>query len=145
MSISNKCCFLNFLSKVSWNKCIMVYAKILSSIVFNINIIRNISKAANQYIRMISEDHVTLKTGVMMLKIQLNIFQIENSYFNSSYEYCSIFLYIWTNKCSLGEDTRRFKTSYHTNTLYTLANVETNLETIHSSVQFWLWVVHNLL
>ncbi len=28
---------------------------------------------ANQYIRMISEDHVTLKTGVMMLKIQLRI------------------------------------------------------------------------
>ncbi len=25
----------------------------------------------NQYIRMISEDHVTLKTGVMMQKIQL--------------------------------------------------------------------------
>ncbi len=40
---------------------------------------------------MISEDHVTLKTGVMMLKIQLRIteiflilayIQIENSYFN---------------------------------------------------------------
>ncbi len=27
--------------------------------------------AENQHIRMISEDHVTLKTGVMMLKIQL--------------------------------------------------------------------------
>ncbi len=34
-------------------------------------IIRNVSLAANQYIIMISEDHVTLKTGVMMLKIQL--------------------------------------------------------------------------
>ncbi len=34
-------------------------------------IIRNVSWAANQHIRMISEDHVTLKTGVMMLKIQL--------------------------------------------------------------------------
>ncbi len=33
--------------------------------------ISNISWAANQYIIMISEDHVTLKTGVMMLKIQL--------------------------------------------------------------------------
>ncbi len=30
-----------------------------------------IRKAANQHIIMISEDHVTLKTGVMMLKIQL--------------------------------------------------------------------------
>ncbi len=26
-----------------------------------------------QYIIMISEDHVTLKTGVMMLKIQLHV------------------------------------------------------------------------
>ncbi len=30
-----------------------------------------LSWAADQHIRMISEDHVTLKTGVMMLKIQL--------------------------------------------------------------------------
>ncbi len=46
--------------------------------------------AANQHIRMISEDHVTLKTEVMMLKIQLCIteinyilkyIQIENMYF----------------------------------------------------------------
>ncbi len=53
-------------------------------------IIRNVSWAANQHIRMISEDHVTLKTGVMMLKIQLRITEInyiltyihiENSYF----------------------------------------------------------------
>ncbi len=34
-------------------------------------IIRNVSRAVNQYIIMISEDHVTLKTGGMMLKIQL--------------------------------------------------------------------------
>ncbi len=34
-------------------------------------IIRNVSWAANQHIIMISEDHVTLKTGVMMLKIQI--------------------------------------------------------------------------
>ncbi len=36
-------------------------------------IVRNISWAVNQHIRLISEDHVTLKTGVMMLKIQLCI------------------------------------------------------------------------
>ncbi len=51
----------------------------------------NLFLAANQHIRMISEDHVTLKTGVMMLKIQLRIteinyilqyIQIENTYFN---------------------------------------------------------------
>ncbi len=34
-------------------------------------IIRNVSCAVNQNMIMISEDHVTLKTGVMMLKIQL--------------------------------------------------------------------------
>ncbi len=33
-------------------------------------IIRNVSWASIQHIRMISEDHVTLKTGVMMLNIQ---------------------------------------------------------------------------
>ncbi len=36
-------------------------------------IIRNVTLAANQYNRMISEDHVTLKTGAMMLKIQYYI------------------------------------------------------------------------
>ncbi len=34
-------------------------------------IIRNVSCAVNQNMIMISEDHVTLKTGVIMLKIQL--------------------------------------------------------------------------
>ncbi len=33
----------------------------------------HVSWAANQLIRRISEDHVTLKTGLMMLKIQLRI------------------------------------------------------------------------
>ncbi len=50
---------------------------------------QNVSWAANQYIRMISEDHGTLKTEVMMLNIQLCIteinyilkdIQIENSF-----------------------------------------------------------------
>ncbi len=36
-----------------------------------LTLIRNIYWAANHHIRMISEYHVTLKTGVMMLKIQL--------------------------------------------------------------------------
>ncbi len=34
-------------------------------------LIRNVSWASNQHIIMISEDHVTLKTGGMMLKIML--------------------------------------------------------------------------
>ncbi len=60
-------------------KSIMVFTKI-----------RNVSRTSNQLIRMISEDHVTLKTGVMMLKIQLCItrksynlkhIKMENSYF----------------------------------------------------------------
>ncbi len=41
-------------------------------------IIRNVSWAATQHIRMISEDHVTLKTAVMMLKIQLRIIGINH-------------------------------------------------------------------
>jgi len=50
-------------------------------------IISNVFWAVNQHIIMISEDHVTLKTGVMMLEIQLwsikymlTYIQIENSY-----------------------------------------------------------------
>ncbi len=39
-------------------------------------IIRNASWAVNQHIRMISEDHVTMKTGVMMLKIQIWLSEI---------------------------------------------------------------------
>ncbi len=34
-------------------------------------ILRNVSWASNQFIRMISNDHVTLKTRLMMLKYQL--------------------------------------------------------------------------
>ncbi len=59
ISISNKCCSFE-LSKY-WA------AQLFSTLIM----IRNVSWAANQHIRMISEDHVTLKTGVMMLKIQL--------------------------------------------------------------------------
>ncbi len=54
---------------------------------------------------MISEDHVTLKTGVMMLKIQscitgindiLKYIQIENDYFNLQL-YFTILLYFLLN------------------------------------------------
>ncbi len=52
---------------------------------------------------MISEDHVTLKTGVMMLKIQLRITEINYSLYyilieNSSfkeYKYFKIVIYFW--------------------------------------------------
>ncbi len=54
--ISNKCCFFKRSSK---------------NPVSTLIIIRNVPSAVNQHIIMISEDHVTLKTGVMMLKIQL--------------------------------------------------------------------------
>ncbi len=46
----------------------------------------NVSSAANQYIRVISEDHETLKTGVMMLKVITEInyiwkyIELENTY-----------------------------------------------------------------
>ncbi len=44
----------------------------------------NDNRAANQSIIMISEDHVTLETGVMMLKIQLHITEIN---YSSSYNH----------------------------------------------------------
>ncbi len=56
------------------NKCITVSTKLYSSsTVFNIEKNYTFFWASDQHIRMISEDHVTLKTGVIMLKIQLCI------------------------------------------------------------------------
>ncbi len=71
-----------------------------------------------QHIRMISEDHVTLKTGVIMVDIQLCItgikyilkyIQIENSYINLIIFY-RFLLYFLLNKCNLGEQKRLSKT-----------------------------------
>ncbi len=69
-------------------------------------IIRNVSWAVNQYIIMISEDHVTLKTGVMMQKIQLCITEINYSlqYIlieNSCFDFKYFLMYFWSNKCTL--------------------------------------------
>ncbi len=69
-------------------------------------IIINASWAVNQHIRMISEDHVTLKTGVMMLKIQLwseikyiwKYIHIENRYFKLNYFSHSMFT-VFLFKC----------------------------------------------
>ncbi len=47
---------------------------------------------------MISEDHVTLKTGVMMLKIQLRITEINDSLTDIHIENVSGYL---RNPCSL--------------------------------------------
>ncbi len=59
-------------------------------------IIRNVSWAANQHIIMISEDHVTLKTGVMMLKIQLwsTDIHIENSCFTSYWYFTNVTVFL---------------------------------------------------
>ncbi len=60
---------------------------------------QHVSWAVNQYIIMISEDHVTLKTGGMMLKIQLYNFFVYNQIV-----------------CSLGEEKRLLiKTFKHIN------------------------------
>ncbi len=79
-------------------------------------IIRYVSWAANQNIGMISEDHLTLKTGVMMLKIQLCItginyiltyIQTEKLCYycnNISQHYFYCLLHYWSNKCSLGDN-----------------------------------------
>ncbi len=67
ISISNTCCSFE-LSVQLW----ILKNKMHHS--FHKNIVQHNCFqhwAANQHIIMISEDHVTLKTGVMMLKIQL--------------------------------------------------------------------------
>ncbi len=67
ISILNKCCSFepSIHQRIIKEKCFMVSTKIHNcTTVFNTDK-RNVSWA----IRMISEDHVTLKTGVMMLKI----------------------------------------------------------------------------
>uniref|UniRef100_A0A672PPR7 Gamma-adducin-like n=1 Tax=Sinocyclocheilus grahami TaxID=75366 RepID=A0A672PPR7_SINGR len=56
-----------FQNLCSLKTCIAVSTKIFLSTLI---IIRNVSRAADQHIILISEDHVTLKTGGMMLKIQ---------------------------------------------------------------------------
>ncbi len=74
ISISNKCCSLerSIHQRILKNKMYQFPQKYCAAQLFStLIIIRNVSWAANQHIIMISEDHVTLKTGVMMLKIQL--------------------------------------------------------------------------
>ncbi len=64
----------------------------------------------NQDIIMISEDHVTLKTGVMMLKIHINKLKFNLYSHRKQLIYIIIFhnflLYFWWNKCSLAEQKR---------------------------------------
>ncbi len=52
--------------------------------------IRNVSWTANQHIRMISEDHVRLKTGVMMLKIQLWLTLLYFFIYSNRRQFCKI-------------------------------------------------------
>ncbi len=87
ISISNKCCSFELSWKCNLSPFPQKYwaANLISALI----IIRNVSWAANQHIRMISEDHVTLKTGVMMLKIQMHITEI-NDILTDSYR---IFLF----------------------------------------------------
>ncbi len=72
--ISNKCCSFNVSTHqriLKWNLLPFLQTYYTTQLFSTLIIIRNVSWAVNQYIIMISEDHVTLKTGVMMLKIQL--------------------------------------------------------------------------
>ncbi len=73
LSILNKCCSfgLSIHQRILKINCITISTKTQFARLFpTLIIIRNVSWAVNQHIIMISEDHVTLKTGVMMLKIQ---------------------------------------------------------------------------
>ncbi len=78
MFISNKCWSfeLSIHQRIPKNKDVSWFpqkyevAQLFSTLI----IIRNVSWEVNQNIRFISEDHVTLKTGEMMLKIHFNTF-----------------------------------------------------------------------
>ncbi len=125
-SISNKCwSFELFNNQRVMKKSIPVSTKILSSTtVFNIN--NNVKCFLSSKIRMISEDHVTLKTGVMIQKIQrcitgihyiLRCIQIENSYFKllNIWQYYSFYcIYFWSNKFSPDEQKRIMNSSVAT-------------------------------
>ncbi len=67
---SNECSSLSFLF-INTGKNVLWFPQKYEAQLFLILILINVSGAVNQCIIMISEDHVTLKTGVMMLKIQL--------------------------------------------------------------------------
>ncbi len=86
------------------NQCITVSTKIFSSTTFLTFLTWNVSRAAEWFLK----DRVTLKTGVMMLKIQLCItgihyiltcIIIENCFLN--YINISFLLYFLLNKFSL--------------------------------------------
>ncbi len=72
---SNKCCSFELsihqtilkINNILWFPQKYESAQLFSTLI----IIIKASRAVNQYIIMISEDHVTLKTGIMMLEIQL--------------------------------------------------------------------------
>ncbi len=59
-----------FFLRFFWKKSILLFSKDTLNC-SKVTVKTFIMLQKNQHIRMISEDHVTLKTGVMMLKIQL--------------------------------------------------------------------------
>ncbi len=106
ISISNKCCSFGLSIQQKILKQMHQHPqKIWSSrTVFfcmdNKIRIRNVSWAANQHSRWYLKDHVTLKTGVMMLKIQRCIIEIK---YILKYIIVVIFYnFSILNKCSFG-------------------------------------------
>ncbi len=112
ISISNKCCAFEL--SIHQKSYIMVSTKIWSSTaVFNIDKNLKCFLSSNQHIIMISEDHVTLKPGVIMLKIQLCIVGINYSLtyiyiktsilnFKKCFTILLFYCIVLSNKCSLG-------------------------------------------
>ncbi len=93
----------------------MVSTKILcSTTVFNIDNNQKCFLIINQYSIMISEDHVTLKTAVMMMKIQLHITEINYTLTHIHIETAVLnhnnikqfLVFFLSNKCSLGDQKR---------------------------------------
>ncbi len=114
ISILNKCCSSEILihlwiqKKINASQFPQKYcaAQLFSTLI----IIINVSWAANQHIRMISDDHVTLKTGVMMLKIQLfNIYSHRKKVilnYNNISQYCCFYcIFHWKMQPWWAEET----------------------------------------
>ncbi len=137
--MSNKCCSIELYIHQLYHS---FHTKYSSAQVFStLIIIRNVSWAVNQYIIMISEDHVTLKTAVMMLKIHRNKLQF-NTYSsqktailscnNISHYYC-----IFDHKCRFGEQKKLLSKTLPTSNFWTgVYNASATTQSFHDSFIF---------
>ncbi len=117
-------------------------------------LLRNISWAADHHIRMISEDHVTLKTAVMMLKIQLwsqkyftfyNILTWKTAKLkcNITFQILMFLLYFCPNKCS--HDEQNILLIFPITLMSTYSELDLfKISVISSRVEKWSWITFTI-